>query len=151
MCEKFEEEILLNKKGRKLNEEVAEHISMCPTCRVLFEKNKEINSLIEEDEFLEVPENFNKNVFDKIEKLEGEKFEIERKKINLRLIQTIAASIIFIVSIFLTGMDLNKTKKEIPYSISDLKQEKLLDEMENISQNNEVNILSTYDKWNINN
>ena len=61
-----------------------------------------------------------------------------------------AASILFFLSLLLTGLNLNKTRKEIPYTISDIKQEKILEEVEKLAENGDINVLSTYDEWNIN-
>ncbi len=150
MCEKFEEKIILTRKGKKLENEVVEHISTCPTCRVLLKNSVEVDNLLEKIEDFSTSNDFNQKVFSKIEKIEGEKFEIEKRRLNIKVFQMAAASFLLFLSLFLTGINLNRTKKELPYSISDLKQEKILEEVEMMAQSDE-DVLSTYNEWNINN
>ena len=150
MCEKFEEKILLKRKEEKLEAEVTEHISMCPTCRILLKNSEYVDEFLERIDYIEPSNNFNQEVFRKIEKIEGEKLKKIKLENKFRFLQMTAASILFFLSLLLTGLNLNKTRKEIPYTISDIKQEKILEEVEKLAENGDINVLSTYDEWNIN-
>ncbi len=147
MCKEFEEKIIEKRKNEKFEDFLLEHISMCPKCRVLKRKNEEINDLLEEITYVDTSKDFNEKVFEKIDRLENMNNEHITNGVKGKFLYTIAASIILFLSIFLAGVDVNKTKKEMPYSLSDLRHEKLLEEIEQVTENNNLSPLSVYDEW----
>ena len=89
-------------------ESFEKHLKECENCRVEYEEMLLITNLLKDVEEVELPEDYEKNLRQKLEVVE----QVKKKKINYKKITSFAAGIIVLITSITFLMENNNLRKE---------------------------------------